>query len=72
VQQSLFLDLHVPNLKVKELDYEKHKIYAENLHRYELLVNCSRESHTTSKQQVDGNLMASELPTSCGVIVTQA
>lgn len=37
------------------------KIYAQNLHRYELSVNC-RESHNTSKQQVDGNLVDLELP----------
>jgi hypothetical protein len=53
----------------KKLDYENHKIYAENLHRYQLLVNC-RESHNTSKQQVDGNLVDLELPTGCGAIVT--
>jgi hypothetical protein len=60
VKQNLCLDLHVPNLSQK-LDYENRKIYAENLHRYELSVNC-RESHNTSKQQVDGNLVFLELP----------
>jgi hypothetical protein len=61
-----FLFLHAQNL-VKKMTV-KTMIFAKNLHKYELLMKC-RESHNTTKQQINGNLADSELPTGCSASV---